>query len=78
MELRVTDFSGWLFDTVDLMQHTDFFLGMHGAGMTNVYFLPEVRTGSLERSGVCTAKSRTVCMLRYVVLERACVSVVCS
>lgn len=41
VELKVTDFSGWLFDTVDLMQHTDFFLGMHGAGMTNVYFLPE-------------------------------------
>lgn len=42
----MTNFSGWLFDTVDLMQRTDLFLGMHGAGMTNVYFLPEVRYNS--------------------------------
>ena len=42
VDVTVTDFSGWLFDTVDLMQRSDVLLGMHGAGMTNVYFLPEV------------------------------------
>lgn len=42
VDVTVTDFSDWLFDTVDLMQRSDVLLGMHGAGMTNVYFLPEV------------------------------------
>jgi hypothetical protein len=44
VDVTVTDFSGRLFDTVDLMQRSDVLLGMHGAGMTNVYFLPEVCT----------------------------------
>jgi hypothetical protein len=54
VDVVVTDFSGWLFDTVDLMQRSDVLLGMHGAGMTNVYFLPEVSTTVASSAGfVC-------------------------
>ena len=34
---------GSLYEVMKLMQSTDLFMGMHGAGFTNVLFLPPVR-----------------------------------
>ena len=59
VDVTVTDFSGWLFDTVDLMQRSDLLIGMHGAGMTNVYFLPEV----------CIASSPAACSHKGIVIS---------
>ena len=43
VDLVLTTFGGSLYDSMKLMQTTDLFLGMHGAGFTNVLFLPPVR-----------------------------------
>jgi len=32
-----------MYDTMKLMQSTDLFMGMHGAGFTNLLFMPPVR-----------------------------------
>ena len=42
VEVVTTTFKGTLYDSMDLMQHTDIFLGMHGAGWTNALFLSQV------------------------------------
>lgn len=44
VEVVTTTFKGTLYDSMDLMQHTDVFLGMHGAGWTNALFLSQVRS----------------------------------
>ena len=38
----ITHFAGALFDSMDLMQRSDVFIGMHGAGWTNALFLSKV------------------------------------
>ena len=43
MDLVLTTFDGSLWETMRLMQSTDLFMGMHGAGFTNTLFLPKVR-----------------------------------
>lgn len=42
MELVVTKFDGTLWDTMQLMHSTDVFVGMHGAGMTNLLWIRKV------------------------------------
>ena len=39
VETVATTFDGALFDSMNLMRHSDVFLGMHGAGWTNSLFL---------------------------------------
>ena len=47
VEVVRTKFDGELFDSMDLMRHTDVFLGMHEAGWTNTSFLSEVKLRSI-------------------------------
>ena len=42
VDVVLTTFDGTLWETMRLMQTTDLFLGMHGAGFTNTMFLPKV------------------------------------
>ena len=44
VEVATTSFKGALFDSMNLMRHSDMFIGMHGAGWTNTLFLPSVRS----------------------------------
>ena len=47
MDLVLTEFTqSSLYEVMKLMQSTDLFMGMHGAGFTNVLFLPPVRQAS--------------------------------
>lgn len=48
VDVVTTTFNGTLYDSMDLMQHTDIFLGMHGAGWTNALFLSKVSTMAQE------------------------------
>ncbi len=48
VDLVLTKFEGSMYDTMKLMATTDLFMGMHGAGFTNVLYLPPVR---VRRSG---------------------------
>ena len=43
VDLVLTKFEGSMYDTMKLMATTDLFMGMHGAGFTNVLYLPQVR-----------------------------------
>ena len=38
-----SSFNDTLYDTIDLLLRTDVFLGMHGAGFTNIQFIPKAR-----------------------------------
>ncbi len=43
MDLVLTKFDDDdMYDTMKLMQSTDLFMGMHGAGFTNLLFMPPV------------------------------------
>ena len=53
MDLVLTTFNGSLWETMQLMQSTDLFLGMHGAGFTNTLFLPKVRPVSTQEVDPC-------------------------
>ena len=44
-------FDGPLWETVRLVRGTDVFLGMHGAGFTNVLWLRQVRALSDQSQG---------------------------
>jgi len=46
VDLVLTTFDGSLWETMRLMQSTDLFMGMHGAGFTNTLFLPKVSLNS--------------------------------
>ena len=46
VELVVTTFGAPLWETVRLVHGTDVFLGMHGAGFTNLLWLRQVRAAS--------------------------------
>ena len=49
MDLVLTEFTNVsLYDVMKLMQSTDLFLGMHGAGFTNALFLPPVRLYTIK------------------------------
>ena len=43
VELVVAAFDGPLWETMQLVHRTDLLLGMHGAGLTNMMFLSNVR-----------------------------------
>ncbi len=47
MELVVTTFDAPLWETMQLVHGTDVFMGMHGAGFTNLLWLRQVRSGHL-------------------------------
>ena len=40
----MADFNGTLWDTMQLVAGTDVFIGMHGAGFTNLLWLRQVST----------------------------------
>ena len=44
VEFTSTRFDMHISDSMDLMRHTDVFIGMHGAGWTNSLFLSQVIT----------------------------------
>ena len=45
-----TKFDGSMYDTIKMLASTDLFMGMHGAGFTNVLFLPPVRPSKIRFS----------------------------
>ena len=57
VDLVLTTFDGSLWETMRLMQSTDLFMGMHGAGFTNTLFLPKVRLSSTERWADCGCRA---------------------
>ena len=58
VELVSTRFAGHLYDTMQALHRTDLFLGMHGAGMANIMWLPVVCfcvcTSAIRASGTIT------------------------
>ncbi len=59
MELVVAAFDGPLWETVRLVRGTDVFLGMHGAGFTNVLWLRQVCTHFCAHSQGHSEKEET-------------------
>ena len=65
MDLVLTTFDGSLWETMRLMQSTDLFMGMHGAGFTNTLFLPKVRPGRTDPLASCGfTRRRHCCVVR--------------
>ena len=53
-DIIITRFDGHLWESMELMRRADVLLGMHGAGMTNVMFMPQVR------ASISQAKRRSI------------------
>ena len=60
VDLVLTNFDESLWETMQLMQSTDLFMGMHGAGFTNTLFLPKVR--SITTLALANARCKTQCL----------------
>lgn len=63
-----TNFNVSMWDAIELMQRTDVLIGVHGAGLTNSLFMPEVRPVSLATASKLTGSHTGICWLRVIAL----------
>ena len=69
--------AGHLYDTMQTLHTTDVFMGMHGAGMANIMWLPPVRVFAMHSCCIST-RDYVVMLARTPVTRISLITTSCS